>query len=502
MRLIRLVSENQNGIFENTFNTDIEVKSTEKIALQSCSFSERTNVVEIDETNGEVVFTYQAGRSLTVDLENAVYDDTNKEDLLEDITNKLCNAVPFQGGRELGMEYECAENNSKNINIGFQRSDYTTVGNRLAANPPQVELVNAEQAEVPSTSIHKADGQPASTDDSSKYVSLVNFGQGCKVYRTQLSYYQDNGGGATLNNGLRFGVSPESPDVWKNKATMSTDELGYYIQFERDTRTYKYQAPGIGLTDSGVMPEAVNGVPTNNDILEIVLAQNQVIMNVYRSSDAGASLLTTRTITQGTKLYPYITFQGPKPGSADGGIEAFQPAHHRDCFVSGFDPILTGPHGDDEFPTQNPPPAIQLFRAPTRYEASLVMSEALSSFLGYNNSQQPPQGADPVRGRDRVFFEAQQNFTASLSHASYIIELRNIQIDSYNAVSGERENILAIVPQNSDNNQQIVEYQPSVLYPIDVRQDALLRHIQARIKRIDGSTPLLDGLSVITLLLI
>ena len=125
----------------------------------------------------------------------------------------------------------------------------------------------------------------------------------------------------------------------------------------------------------------------------------------------------------------------------------------------------------------------------------LSFSQSLGQFLGFNNNV-----LFQVSGFF-TFFEADKIFLATLSNVSFIIELRNIQINSYNSDTGQRQNIVAVVPQQTAGLQGIIEYEPNNLYFIDILEDSLIRNFTARILRIDGSTPKLSGLSVITLLI-
>jgi hypothetical protein len=82
-----------------------------------------------------------------------------------------------------------------------------------------------------------------------------------------------------------------------------------------------------------------------------------------------------------------------------------------------------------------------------------------------------------------------------------MIELRNIQVDSYNSDTGQRQNIIAVIPQQTAGVKGIIEYEPNNLYFIDILQETLIRNFTARILRIDGSRPKLSGISVLTLLI-
>jgi hypothetical protein len=80
--------------------------------------------------------------------------------------------------------------------------------------------------------------------------------------------------------------------------------------------------------------------------------------------------------------------------------------------------------------------------------------------------------------------------------------LIGIKIDSYNAGTGSRQNIIGVIPKTNNTVEgSITEYEPNNLYFINVEQDALVRNWRARILRIDGSSIILNGLSIITLLI-
>ena len=129
-----------------------------------------------------------------------------------------------------------------------------------------------------------------------------------------------------------------------------------------------------------------------------------------------------------------------------------------------------------------------------------MLHETVAEFLGYDNLTNtivPNRGLNI--GGNSVFFNADRLFIATLSNVSFIIQLRNVKIDSFNGDpdSGQRENIIGIIPQNT-TDKSIVEYEPNNLYYVDINEDKLIRNLKAGILRIDGSPPVIRGLSVLT----
>ena len=94
MRLIRLTTDNNRGIFSNDFNTDIYITKGQQVALQSASFHEDTGQIILNSFNNQIVFTYDDNQTaLTIDLATGTFNNVNHNDLLRDITTKLNNAL-------------------------------------------------------------------------------------------------------------------------------------------------------------------------------------------------------------------------------------------------------------------------------------------------------------------------------------------------------------------------------------------------------------------------
>lgn len=91
MRLIRLQTDDNNCVFDNSFNTDIIIEPNAKIALQNVAIVK--NVVKVAITSENNTVSYKLNQSgapeQTVKLELDNYSKDNYTTLFTDMTNKL-----------------------------------------------------------------------------------------------------------------------------------------------------------------------------------------------------------------------------------------------------------------------------------------------------------------------------------------------------------------------------------------------------------------------------
>ncbi len=493
MRLIRLTTDDDNGNFDSQFSTDIEIKKDQKIALQSASFQEIENTLILDNTNNNIQFDYDFDntKEFTIELAEGTFDGSNFETLLNDITDKLNEKLPHEAGKVLGMQMKAQLNGDNKIQIGYLRDVLSTVDDRIARGEVSlnstVQGVSANQFTVA-----KAQTEGDSIDDKCKYISNVPIGPGSKSFRVQLNHFTSNGGG-TKNNGFRMGLTTVSPDAWRAKTTMTDAELGTYVEFVRAGVPYNVKSgPGIALQASAVTASAVADDSNDNDYIEFSIGDDTIKATIYSTNPNTTTTIINKIYTpsvQGAEYYPYISFQGSQTN-----LKLMKVRNHIDPFhqsqINVNHNSLSSKHGPEL--GANPPPAPVENPLTTN---TMILDDAIAGFFGYNKS------IFFLQGRNQVFFISEKIFTPTLQNVGFMIELNNIQIESYNSATGERQNIIASIPQNTAWDRAIVEYEANNLYFIDVNQDISLRNVKARILRIDGSQPSLLGTSVINLLI-
>ena len=103
------------------------------------------------------------------------------------------------------------------------------------------------------------------------------------------------------------------------------------------------------------------------------------------------------------------------------------------------------------------------------------------------------------RGDPNVDFVADSVFKASIENDLYLVEMLNIQLESYDTFEQGRKNILAVVPYDDINAK--VTYDPNNLIFLDLnnKETLNLTSIKFRLVRSDYSAPELIGITTAVL---
>jgi len=124
MKLIRLQTEDNDGIFSSNFDTDIVLEPDSQVALQSATFKEVPQQLVVHGGNDEVSFQVTSGVTKIINIAHNVYDSSNHTDLQKDIQDKL-NATLDLSGKQIGLQFNVDTINNVNqqdsrINIGYK----------------------------------------------------------------------------------------------------------------------------------------------------------------------------------------------------------------------------------------------------------------------------------------------------------------------------------------------------------------------------------------------
>tara|TARA_R110001592_G_scaffold265048_2_gene530604 strand:+ start:75 stop:1532 length:1458 start_codon:yes stop_codon:yes gene_type:complete len=477
MKLIRLTSNDRTGYFDNRFDTDINIKEDSQIALRSCSFKTVISTLAVKNTNQDISFQIKVGEVKTIKLDTAIYTAANQDVLFKQITDKL-NKTLSVVDRQIGLQFlaQVGSTTSK-VEIGYKKASLTNVKDGLAAT------VFAKSASVLTTSDKvRQTGDNVTTDENRLY-SKVPLGQGCAVFRAKiLSLTAD--GAADNKNGFTMGLSSTDPDTW-DSVNLTEAEKDYYIKMVRFGTNYQEKTPTSPVADSGVALGNVGQAP--GDFIEFAIELGKVKCRIYKDADATPEVLFSEDYVVGTNYFPFITFQGNNNRTSLRLV-----AWTMDPYQIPVAPALQTTElaffeavGDSLNAT--PPKTTMPGAGATNI---LTLHEDLRSFFGYSFSVNEQTSNNPN-------FVAEKNFLATLINDSFYIEMRNIELESYDGASGTRKNILSTIPKS--DNELLVEYEPNNLNFVDIKNiRSAIRNIQCRILRIDDEEPLISGLAVIT----
>jgi len=474
MKLIRLTSNDRTGYFDNRFDTDINIKEDSQIALRSCSFKTVIASLPITNTNQEITFQIKNGEVKTIKLDSAKYTAANADVLFKEITDKLNKKLSVVD-RQIGLQFlaQVGPLTSK-TEIGYKISKLINVNDGI-----NFKYYDKSASVSVASSQLKQTGDNVTTDENRIY-SKVPFGQGCAVFRAKIHALTADGA-ADNKNGFTMGLSSTDPDTW-DSVNLTEAEKDYYIKMVRFGTNYQKKTPTAAVADSGIALGNIGQAA--GDVVEFAIELGKVKCRIYKDADATPELLFSEDYVVGTNYFPFITLQGDsnrtKLRVVAWNLDPYQTPPKPEPSLQITELVL-----DDSFNATPPNPA-----SGQDSKNILTLHEDLRSFFGYSFSVNEQITANPN-------FVAEKNFLATLINDSFYIEMRNIELESYDGASGMRKNILSTIPKS--DNELLVEYEPNNLNFVDIKNiRSALRNIQCRILRIDDEEPLISGLAVIT----
>ena len=488
MKLLRLTSREIDGSFSSDFNDNIELSPNSQIALQSISINADPLRINVNAQNNEIIIQWATATTRTITLTPFSYNSSNFESLLEDIANK-CNAsinkVGGETNKTIGMEWDCDRDASNKVVVQYQNGQASEYAGEWEQTGT---IIRAPTGSTGNQGYWANNG--ADTTHTINHISLDKFisrGNGNVACRIGLL--------DATSNGYVIGLTKNEQAIINNTFTESdiTYGIGVYGDGARKYKTYREGVVSTSAQAVGYIDQDNK----NNDFQEIQIDGSKVKLNIYNQAGGTTPVnLAEFDYTAGEKLYPVLIFLGAQ---ANVYINALSTT------PSPFNPDLANFIADKYLPDFDDAlgkPPRQITR-PTNNRLSFG-SDELAEFLGYNNRVNPVIA--PLVAT-QASFQADRVFNVPEQADNYIIQLMNLQTESYDSFSsstfasgGQRRNLLAIIPNTNLGN--FVYYTP---YPtfLDVKnKDTLiLRNIKMRVLYTDYTPVSTSGLGSIVLLI-
>jgi len=509
MKLIRLVSSSNDGIFENDFNESIDIKENAEICLQDASVQLDAQEFHVDHSNDNVKFQYnvnQSGATQNFDIPSASYTKSNYLD--------LHNAI--QDGLNRSMGY-----NVKQIGHQFfvdNKKGGTRIGSRFCPNTAQILITNTAPpygdhlngVTISSTGIISNTDTSDATDNNLMY-SNQELCKGSMVVRTRLRTLSDVDGAADNLHGFDFGVSDVSPKLWAKDSTpinLTDSQKTFNIKVQKKGTNYFFNDKNTTNQDAGTAPLTYVASPsrTNNDVLEIAMFSGIIRGRIYRN-DATTPIIELFSksmealypgVGANQKLYPYIVLHG---AAANCTLDTysrffFDPVNSNITFPQSS--IGEAQEEENGNLTALPSPPSDA-KPKTRHDSRVTFeSPVLAHYLGFNNNVLNSQ--DPTR--ITFAYDSENLFKAGLQFENIIVETMNLQIDSYDGLQKGRRNILGSVP-TIENSNGVIVYEANNQNFLDIKnnQPRSLRNIKVRVLFSDLTDCPTVGLNSITLII-
>ena len=494
-KLIRLTTTDRNCIFSNEFHDEIIIKEKSEIAFHSLSMVREPTELIIDNENDQGTFQIQPagggfGGSKIVQFEHGTYSNTNIDTLTEalsiDMNNKLNMGADFEQGTEI-LTVADAEGN---MNIAFQRSGFH--------NP---QATNAEQFDV--TFNGADDSLKKSTDLSgdlkNSYIAYKKrFTKGCGSLRVRIDKFVNRGDGA--KNGLLIGLTQQIHRLTDPSKTFTEARIDYFLKTGNlITNNYigKSTATGADI-DSGVAPLNFNSssVYFNHDILDISLSEGFIIGTIYQRGLKTEVFRKEYDHATDETYYGFISLFSGETNLIVGEVRCHTDAYDLDLYQ---DNLLNVPLSLKSTNAVSCP-----FPQPLTSSTSYSFTFPNFSIARYFGFKTQTIIKISTSGTGDLIFVGTDGFQPINDSDVYLIELLNIQLNSFDGFSEGRKNILSVIPVNERNSNQkdfVLQYEANNLNYITLKNEYefSLRNIRARIVNAKFEPIVTTGLTSLSL---
>lgn len=505
MKFLRLINSNNSadGILDNEFNQDIEIKENSQIAFRSIAVDLDPQAFNVDDTNNTIQFQSninQANTTGTAKLLNKTYDTSNATELLDDLQKKANSCLT--ANRNIGVQFQCLIKNGK-----------TRIESKFCPNANKIftDNVTGDYGSTLNDAFVASSGTMSSsssqTDDRNLIFSHQEFGKGCAVFRTRIRNLTDNSG-ASNTNGFEIGLSDVKPTSWTTGTsfTLPDSQKTYNVSIGKPTDNYFYNDKGGANQDSGIAPEKhLLATRTTNDIIEFRKEGDNLTISLFRDGQATSDTLSVTNLATtyngaGQKgveqpLYPYVIFHAINTNCRlDDYTRCFF-----DPFVSNIPSIavteedINGGNEHYAMSVGARPPDARPVDTTRKFTFNSIET---ARHLGFDNNE--------LLSETRLNYMVHSNnsYTSALTYDDIVVELMNLQVDSYDGLEKGRRNLIATIPTISNENGVIVNEANNLVF-IDLHnaQPRYFRNIKVRLLYGDLTSIKTQGLTSLTLLI-
>ncbi len=482
MKLLRLTSNDPLAVFNNDLHDELILKPNSKIGLQNLTMDTTGEAITIDNQNNKVFFSITPSIQEEILLPQGTYDKSNFTSLnqaLQDGLNSMMAWIYDNSRRYLGTEWTVTLNSSGKLVVSMKYADI--YGAELLSLTNNVEVQNGV--------LRWKDFTPVGVNVNTHYLYSNYFcsrGQGyirCKTFKME-----DNGSGLNQTNGYILGLMSIDPTTYKG-GEIPMEDIDYAIWVGHPDGNYRYFVSGVQNNTTETLTYNSQG-DADNDSQEVCINGNTIEINYY--SQASNNFKEPVTLFQAdydgtTKYYPVCILRGGYDYARASNIR-FTLSPENTTTTAGIEPEDNNLTGTP--PQQNKTPQVCYLN---------FQSVNVANYFGFKNENNPQFPNSYVVSEPE--FTADEKFDPREIGDSYLIEMLNMKLESYDGFVNQRKNILAVIPK-SNNDNGLVQYVPPYLSMIELNnpKEISLRNIKCRIIKNDYTPVNLFGLSTITVI--
>lgn len=504
MKIVRLTENNERtAYFDNTFNDEIELPPFSEVALSSVSVN--TDPLAIDVPIGsQLAWKIGTETTITTSLRPAEYSSTNYEDLFFDIQGNMNMWQQPDGNKGAGRQWAVSDKPNVTgfgvggkVSIGFQTANYE--GGAKEA----YQHTNVTETGTGLTATYSQD-----TDDQSVLLSTEPIGWGRSRFYVNMKTIT-NSGGDDADQGVFIGLS--SVDHIAAKTLPEADDestiMGMHIRragVKALVSGGQHAEDAAADTGSNIAADSIFGF---ENYPSSAVGGEPNFYGVHILADGTEEILTTAegelaetwnqldygergTFEPNTPLYPFVIFYGPATHTV---VDKIQLSPDPYSIISNKKyPVITKTNGTRGLQNGGELPVVNF---------DFKNSTKIGRFLGYSESTMKNMTADrTVTNATKYAWGADELFGEGVAGQGFYIELMTGTCEGYDGLTGQRKNILAVIPE-SDSDSKIL-FQPSFPTFLEMNNShpLVLRNIRARLLQTDGSSVEVTGLNSMTLL--
>ena len=525
VKLLRLTTDKTDASFTCNFNDNIVIPPKSKIALKNLTLTMDEEELKINNSNNLLVSSTNTefmDNRRSVTLHNADYKYSHYQSLFEELSDFLNSKLKCEDGdNDFNTQIVC----KLNENLFFEIIQFKSVLFDLVPTlATQTEDIFIDTSFTGVIQVSQVDN--STITQKHKIAFEDKFIKGAGVFRCRINDYLNNSSGVD-DNGFEIGLSDTNPTGWLNNDTMTDDERTFTIKFNRVGSVYVYKDYRGVETNSTV--NALSGAAASldtNDILELKLSEGVIIGNVY-SHDGSAYVKhelfrnalygnlspgATRpnSLDAFHNLYPYVVLYGDSDDVTIGNIQHSleesnmenytQRTNQDEALPNTIYPDIAKPvnvNFNQRFNNQYNKEGLFLFK-----------SREIANYFGFNHksNKYTSNGYKSDGSFENIVFTASRLFNPAIYSRSFVVELLNIPLTSYDSLYNGRRSILDTIIDGNDitiNGHDVVAYEPNNLQFIDIDNIASLNLRNIKIKVLDKNLNeiKIQGLGVITILI-
>lgn len=413
MRLLRLHTSNDDGIFDNTFNAEIKIRKNTQIALKNISFAPTADRIIVDGDNNTVTSRLKNDRKAKITTSDTTYSKDNYTVLLDNLQyalNRMTQFGPDAGSGstapyERGLMYKVhAKDEFVNVDARMANQNFSLGIDRPVVTDRVVNLNNVKLGTSPNDHVINSILAQANDKDGSMCATWdIPWTKGsgwmsCSVISV------DDVVDSNDQSGFIMGLINRAN---LDKGTLNPEDytLGIHVKGKKTAAGSTLEVidvvvNGVVVTHHG--PLDMDGSDNlKSNFISIECQKANVVMKLYKGdTNTDARVLfdqnvdtNTRRVT--TDLFPAYTFYSATP-TVITGINYFTPDVYQ---YNGKDAVYAWLsaemfEGDDPHPLPRPPTE-HVFSADGEYKYSdLATTGATLQNDGHIDASDPDFTAD------------------------------------------------------------------------------------------------------------